>query len=265
MSGVPASETRATASLAHPRDQAGPHPVGIVVVIGQSSAASTPIWRSSLAVTRLSSTAIRSARASIAAARGLEIGEIADRGRDDIEAGFERVVHREHRHGISSPTARKRGARCLGARRPRRSLSAADRRLRAAPRSAAGRCRPSRCSSPSRAGADAAAAADETRNRVAVLVPLTRRQCRARPVDPQRRQPRLARHRRRAHPDHRLRHRDGGAVAAANEALAEGNGLILGPLLAEDVRAVAPVARAGRRAGDRLLQRRQRRRRRRLS
>ena len=38
----------------------------------------------------------------------------------------------------------------------------------------------------------------------------------------------------------------GGAAAVANEALAEGNGLILGPLLAEDVRAVAPVAaRAG--------------------
>ena len=34
-----------------------------------------------------------------------------------------------------------------------------------------------------------------------------------------------------------------GAAAAANEALADGNGLILGPLLAEDVRAVAPVAR----------------------
>ncbi len=36
--------------------------------------------------------------------------------------------------------------------------------------------------------------------------------------------------------------RAGGAAAAANEALAQGNGLILGPLLAEDVRAVAPVA-----------------------
>ncbi|HEX8573223.1 MAG TPA: penicillin-binding protein activator [Allosphingosinicella sp.] len=35
----------------------------------------------------------------------------------------------------------------------------------------------------------------------------------------------------------------GGAAAAANQALAEGNGLFLGPLLAEDVRAVAPVAR----------------------
>jgi len=35
----------------------------------------------------------------------------------------------------------------------------------------------------------------------------------------------------------------GGAAAAANEALTDGNGLILGPLLAEDVRAVAPVAR----------------------
>jgi branched-chain amino acid transport system substrate-binding protein len=34
-----------------------------------------------------------------------------------------------------------------------------------------------------------------------------------------------------------------GAVPAVNEAIAEGNGLILGPLLAEDVRAVAPVAR----------------------
>jgi branched-chain amino acid transport system substrate-binding protein len=33
-----------------------------------------------------------------------------------------------------------------------------------------------------------------------------------------------------------------GAAAAANEALGQGNGLILGPLLAEDVRAVAPVA-----------------------
>lgn len=36
-----------------------------------------------------------------------------------------------------------------------------------------------------------------------------------------------------------------GAAAAANQALAEGNGLILGPLLADDVRAVAPIARRG--------------------
>ncbi|QPQ55265.1 penicillin-binding protein activator [Allosphingosinicella flava] len=35
-----------------------------------------------------------------------------------------------------------------------------------------------------------------------------------------------------------------GAALAANQALAEGNGLILGPLLSEDVRAVAPIARA---------------------
>ncbi|HYG48221.1 MAG TPA: penicillin-binding protein activator [Allosphingosinicella sp.] len=35
----------------------------------------------------------------------------------------------------------------------------------------------------------------------------------------------------------------GGAAAAANQALAEGNGLFLGPLLADDVRAVAPIAR----------------------
>jgi ABC-type branched-subunit amino acid transport system substrate-binding protein len=40
--------------------------------------------------------------------------------------------------------------------------------------------------------------------------------------------------------------RAGGAAAAADEALGQGNGLILGPLLAEDVRVVAPVAhRAG--------------------
>lgn len=35
----------------------------------------------------------------------------------------------------------------------------------------------------------------------------------------------------------------GGAVAAANQALADGNGLFLGPLMAEDVEAVAPLAR----------------------
>jgi branched-chain amino acid transport system substrate-binding protein len=34
-----------------------------------------------------------------------------------------------------------------------------------------------------------------------------------------------------------------GAAAAANEALADGNALFLGPLLADDVRAVAPIAR----------------------
>ena len=37
-----------------------------------------------------------------------------------------------------------------------------------------------------------------------------------------------------------------GAAAAAQRAIAEGNRLILGPLLAEDVRAVAPIARAAR-------------------
>lgn len=35
-----------------------------------------------------------------------------------------------------------------------------------------------------------------------------------------------------------------GAAAAAQQAIAEGNGLILGPLLADDVRVVAPIARA---------------------
>jgi ABC-type branched-subunit amino acid transport system substrate-binding protein len=38
----------------------------------------------------------------------------------------------------------------------------------------------------------------------------------------------------------------GGAAAAAARAIADGNGLILGPLLAEDVRAAAPVARRAR-------------------
>ena len=38
----------------------------------------------------------------------------------------------------------------------------------------------------------------------------------------------------------------GGAAAAAARAISEGNGLILGPLLAEDVRAAAPVARRAR-------------------
>jgi len=38
----------------------------------------------------------------------------------------------------------------------------------------------------------------------------------------------------------------GGAVAAAQQAIAEGNRLILGPLLAEDARAVAPIARRAR-------------------
>ena len=37
-----------------------------------------------------------------------------------------------------------------------------------------------------------------------------------------------------------------GAVAAANEALADGSGLFLGPLLAEDAKAVAPLARRAR-------------------
>ncbi len=38
----------------------------------------------------------------------------------------------------------------------------------------------------------------------------------------------------------------GGAAAAATKAISDGNQLILGPLLADDVRAVAPVARASR-------------------
>ncbi|MEA3011871.1 MAG: hypothetical protein QOD42_416 [Sphingomonadales bacterium] len=85
--------------------------------------------------------------------------------------------------------------------------------------------------------------ADETRNRVAVLVPLTGRDAalgrsilnaaNLALLDMGGERIRITAYDTAA----------AGAVAAANEAIAEGNGLILGPLLAEDVRAVAPVAR----------------------
>jgi ABC-type branched-subunit amino acid transport system substrate-binding protein len=85
--------------------------------------------------------------------------------------------------------------------------------------------------------------ADETRNRVAVLVPLTGRDAalgrsilnaaNLALLDMGGERIRITAYDTAA----------AGAVAAANEAIAEGNGLILGPLLAEDVRAVAPIAR----------------------
>jgi branched-chain amino acid transport system substrate-binding protein len=84
--------------------------------------------------------------------------------------------------------------------------------------------------------------ADETRNRVAVLVPLTGpnaalgqsilNAANLALLDTGGQRIRITAY-----------DTAGGAVPAANEALAEGSGLILGPLLAEDVRAVAPVAR----------------------
>jgi branched-chain amino acid transport system substrate-binding protein len=84
--------------------------------------------------------------------------------------------------------------------------------------------------------------ADETRNRIAVLVPLTGRDAALGQsilnaanlalLDTGGQRIRITAY-----------DTASGAVPAANEALAEGNGLILGPLLAEDVRAVAPVAR----------------------
>ena len=84
--------------------------------------------------------------------------------------------------------------------------------------------------------------ADETRNRIAVLVPLTGRDAALGQsilnaanlalLDTGGQRIRITAYDTAA-----------GAVPAANEALAEGSGLILGPLLAEDVRAVAPVAR----------------------
>ncbi len=86
--------------------------------------------------------------------------------------------------------------------------------------------------------------ADETRNRVAVLVPLTGRDAALGQsilnaanlalLDTGGERIRITAYDTAA---------AGGAVRAANEAIAEGNGLILGPLLAEDVRAVAPIAR----------------------
>jgi ABC-type branched-subunit amino acid transport system substrate-binding protein len=84
--------------------------------------------------------------------------------------------------------------------------------------------------------------ADETRNRVAVLVPLTGRDAALGQsilnaanlalLDTGGQRIRIT-----------VYDTAAGAVPAVNNALAEGNGLILGPLLAEDVRAVAPIAR----------------------
>lgn len=86
--------------------------------------------------------------------------------------------------------------------------------------------------------------ADETRNRVAVLVPLTGRDAQLGQsilnsanlalLDTGGERIRITAYDTAA---------AGGAVRAANDAIAEGAGLILGPLLAEDARAVAPIAR----------------------
>jgi ABC-type branched-subunit amino acid transport system substrate-binding protein len=85
---------------------------------------------------------------------------------------------------------------------------------------------------------------DETRNRVAVLVPLTGANASLGQsilnaanlalLDTGGQRIRIT-----AYDTNRA----GGAAAAANEAIADGNGLFLGPLLAEDVRTVAPIAR----------------------
>ena len=61
------------------------------------------------------------------------------------------------------------------------------------------------------------------------------------------------------------RRQSGGAQQAAQQALAEGAEIIVGPLFAHSVGVVGAAARAARRAGDRVLDRRQRRRARRLS
>jgi hypothetical protein len=86
MSGVPASETRATASLAHPLDQAGPHPVGIMIVIGNhrplDADMAEQLGRDPAVLDR-----DQVGPARIVGGARRQIGEIADRGRDDIEAG----------------------------------------------------------------------------------------------------------------------------------------------------------------------------------
>ena len=159
-------------------------------------------------MTRLSSTAIRSARGQHVGRARRQIGKIADGGRDDIEAGWQRV-HEEQGHGRAIPRVASAALRSSASARPRcwrwrspaasscpsrgpscRRSSAARSRAAARPEAPGPRLPAGRDPQPGRgAGADLG------------------RQCRSRPVDRQRRQPRLARHRRRAHPDHRLRHR----------------------------------------------------------
>ena len=241
MSGVPASETRATALLAHPRDQAGPHPIGIMIVIGRHRPLDADMAEQLGGDPAVLDRDQVGARQYVRGARA-QIGEIADRGRDDIEAGLKRIVHGEHRHGIAAlrPQARPR---CSSARR--RWLAMARRWLPAACRARARwRRRRAAASEPERAGRcrRAGLPADETRNRVAVLVPLTGANAALGQsilnaanlalLDTGGQRIRITAYDTAA-----------GAAAAANEALADGNGLILGPLLAEDVRAVAPVAR----------------------
>jgi hypothetical protein len=70
-----------------------------------------------------------------------------------------------------------------------------------------------------------------------------RRQCRRRPVDRQRRQSRAARHAAASGSGSPSTTRRAARRRRRKQALADGNRLFLGPLLAEDVRAVAPVAR----------------------
>ena len=172
MSGVPASETKATASLAHPLDQAGADPVGIVIVIGEHRPLRADMGEQPGGDPAVLDRDQVGARQYVGGARA-QIGEIADRGGDDIEAGFERIVHREHRHGISSPSPASRAlagealASWLLAMLTVAMAACVPRARRPAPLPTepvpwrSSRERPSRLP------------ADETRNRVAVLVPLS--------------------------------------------------------------------------------------------
>ena len=73
-----------------------------------------------------------------------------------------------------------------------------------------------------------------------------RPQCRGRQVDRQRRQPRVARHRRRSRPDQRLRYRRGRTAAAAQRAAGRRQSPVPGAAPRRDVRAIAPIPkRAG--------------------
>ena len=224
---------------AHPLDQARPDPVGIVIVIGQHRPLDADMVEQLGGDPAVLDGDQVGARQYVGGARA-QIGEIADRGGDDIEAGLKRIVHREHRHGICSPPPASRphvqargvardGRRCavglraaLAHRWRRRSRRRCRRRC--APSRRAG-CPPTRPATGSRCwcrctGGNAALGQSILNAANLALLDTGGQRIRITAYDTA-----------------------AGAAAAANDALAEGNGLILGPLLAEDVRAVAPIAR----------------------
>ena len=163
----------------------------------------TPIWREQLGGDPACPRPRSGRRArSISAARGRQIAEIADRGGDDIEAGGERLVHRERRSWHCNPTARQARRACSLPRRSPAAIAGCCARLpEPAPRLPI-----EPVLGPSRR-ADPRLPADETRNRVAVLVPLTGRDAALGQSIPNAANLALLDTGEQAHPDHRLRHR----------------------------------------------------------